>query len=122
MNFHDFIASLTKEDLEKITREFKKLKNEIPTYTFSQIEHKDLRKLFDIERIFDQKIFESWFNFEIILTDEEVLFLTELLEQEIDLIRIYNEEDLKVHFVSPILNKVNFKSLKTRYEIFMKKL
>jgi hypothetical protein len=118
MNFHDFIASLTKEDLEKITREFNKLKNEIPTYTFSQIEHKDLRKLFDIERIFDQKIFDSWFNFDIILTDEEVLFLTELLEQEIDLIRIYNEEDLKVHFVSPILNKVNFKSLKNKIRDF----
>ncbi len=118
MNFHDFIASLTKEDLEKITQEFNKLKNEIPTYTFSQIEHKDLRKLFDIERIFDHKIFDSWFNFEIILTDEEVLFLTELLKQEIDLIRIYNEEDLKIHFVSPILNKVNFKSLKNKIRDF----
>jgi hypothetical protein len=46
MNFYDLIASLTKEDLEEITRKFNRLKNEIPTYTFSKIEHKDLRKLF----------------------------------------------------------------------------
>jgi len=118
MNFHDFIASLTQEDLETITREFNKLKNEIPIYPFSQIEHKDLRKLFDIERIFDNQIFDSWFNSDIILKEAEIVFLTELLAQEINFIRIYNEEDLKVHFVSPILNKVNFKSLNHKIRDF----
>lgn len=81
MNFYDFIASLTKEDLEEITREFYKLKNEIPTYAFSKIEYQDLRKLFDIERVFDNEIFNSWFNSDIILKDEEVVFLQELLDQ-----------------------------------------
>ncbi len=118
MNFHDFIASLTKEDLEEITREFNKVKNEIPIYTFSKIEHKDLRKLFDIERVFHDEMFNAWFNFDITLKDEEVLFLEELLAQEINLIRIYNEEDLKVHFISPILNKVNFKSFKNKIRDF----
>ncbi|EDN68632.1 hypothetical protein BGP_1219 [Beggiatoa sp. PS] len=118
MNFHDFIASLTQEDLETITREFNKLKNEIPIYPFSQIEHKDLKKLFEIERIFYNQIFDSWFNSDIILKDADILFLTELLAQEINFIRIYNEEDLKVHFVSPILNKVNFKSLNHKIRDF----
>ncbi|MDM8560795.1 hypothetical protein [Candidatus Parabeggiatoa sp. HSG14] len=118
MNFYNFIALLTKEDLEEITKEFNKLKNEIPIYTFSQIEHKDLRKLFDIERVFDNKIFNAWFNSDIILKDEEVLFLKALLSQEIDLIRIYNEEDLKVHFISPILNRINFKSIKNKTRDF----
>ncbi|RKZ41210.1 MAG: hypothetical protein DRQ49_05885 [Gammaproteobacteria bacterium] len=118
MNFYDFISSLTKEDLEEIINEFNRLKNEIPTYTFSKIEHKDLKQLFDIERIFDDDIFDSWFNFDIALKDEEVSFLTEILAQEVKLMRIYNEEDLKAHFISPILNKVNFKSFKHRIRDF----
>ena len=118
MNFYDFIASLTKEDLEEITKEFYRLQNKIPIYTLSKIEHKDLRKLFEIERVFDNNIFNAWFNFEINLKDEEVLFLTELLAQEIELIRIYNEEDLKAHVISPILNKVNFKSLPKKMRDF----
>jgi hypothetical protein len=68
--------------------------------------------------VFENDIFNSWFNFDITLIDEEVLFLKELLAQEIDLIRIYNEEDLKAHFISPILNKVNFKSLKNKRRDF----
>jgi len=118
MNFNDFIASLTKEDLEEITREFNKLQNKIPTYAFSKIEYKDLRKLVDIERIFDNKIFNSWFNFDITLKDEDILFLKKLLAQELDLIRIYNEEDLKAHFISPILNMINFKSFKNKIRDF----
>ncbi len=118
MNFYDFISSLTKEDLEEIINEFNRLKNEIPIYTFSKIEHKDLRQLFDIERIFDNEIFDRWFNFDITLKEEEVSFLKELLAQEIKLMRIYNEEDLKAHFISPILNKVNYKSFEYKVRDF----
>jgi hypothetical protein len=118
MNFYDFISSLTKEDLEEIISEFNRLKNEIPIYTFSKIELKDLRQLFDIERVFEDEIFDPWFNFDITLKDEEVLFLKELLAQEIKLMRIYNEEDLKAHFISPILNKVNFKSFEYKIRDF----
>ncbi len=57
----------------KITREFYKLKNEIPTYAFSKIEYKDLRNLFDIERVFDNEIFHSWFDSDINLNFRLVL-------------------------------------------------
>ncbi|KOR31963.1 hypothetical protein TI05_10265 [Achromatium sp. WMS3] len=43
------------------------------------------------------------------LTTEEVQFLTDLLHLEADFVKIYLEEDLKIHFISPILNRVNFK-------------
>ncbi len=118
MDFYDFISSLTKEDLEEIIKEFHRLKDEIPIYTFSKIEHKDLRQLFNIERVFDHAMFDSWFNFDMPLKDEDIVFLKELLAQEIHLMRIYNEEDLKAHFIVPILNKVNFKSLKHKIRDF----
>lgn len=42
-------------------------KKKIPTYFFSKITYKDLKGLFDIERIFDSDmIFKSWFNFTIV--------------------------------------------------------
>ncbi|MCK5876560.1 MAG: hypothetical protein KAG43_02905 [Candidatus Marithrix sp.] len=118
MSFYDFITSLTKEDLEELTNEFNRLKNKIPTYTFSKIGYKDLRKLVDIERVFDNNIFNSWFNCDIALATEDISFLTNLLNQEIDLIRIYSEEDLKIHFLSPILNRVKFKSLESKVRDF----
>jgi len=42
--------------------------------------------------VFENDIFDSWFNFDITLKDEEVFFLKELLAQEIDFIRIDNYE------------------------------
>ena len=46
MNFYDFISSLTKEDLNEIINEFNRLKNEIPIYMFSKVEHKGKALLF----------------------------------------------------------------------------
>ena len=116
MKFDDFVTSLTQENLDEITREFNKLKNKKPIYTFSKIELRNLKQLFDIDRNFNHKVFNTWFDNNINLKNEESLFLEDLLEQEINFIRIYNEEDLKIHFIAPILNKINFKSLaqKTR--------
>ncbi len=118
MKLNDFIASLSEQDFEEITREFKRQKNRVPTYAFSQLEHKDLKRLFDIERVFKEDAFDFWFDAGIVLKDGEVHFLEKLLGEEINFLRIYNEEDLKVHFISPILNRVNFKSIENRLRDF----
>jgi len=118
MSFDDFIDLLTKEDLEKINQAFREHQNLKPVYNFGKIKTKDLEKLFDLKIIFDQEDFNNWFNYEIILKDEEVLFLKTLLEQEKNLLRFYNEEDLKVHFISPILNRINFKSYENEVRDF----
>jgi hypothetical protein len=34
------------------------------------------------------------------------------------LIKVYNEEDLKVHFIAPILNKIDYKSFKHKIRDF----
>jgi hypothetical protein len=118
MNFKDFVTSLTPENLAEITREFHKLHAKKPVYTFSQLEHKELRKLFKLERLFDQQAFDAWFNADVMLIAEDKHFLSKLLAQETDLIRIYNEEDLKIHFIAPILNRINFKSLENKTRDF----
>jgi hypothetical protein len=118
MNLQDLVNSLTQESLDEINAAFAKKNKKIPVYRFSKIKDKDIKKLFDIERIFSQDIFDTWFNSDIVLTDEEISFLKELLDKEIDLISIYKEEDLKIYFISPILNKVDFKSVENKIRGF----
>lgn len=108
MNFEDFINLLTKEDVEKINQAFRE--HQKPVYNFGKIKIKDLENLFELKIIFEEKYFNNWFNSDITLTDEDILFLKTLLEQEKNLLRHYNEEDLKIHFISPMLNRINFKS------------
>ncbi len=118
MSFQDFINSLTEDDLRRINEAFKQHKNKLPIYTYSKIKDKDLRHLFNLERRLESDIFEPWFNNRHSLTAEEVDFLTNLLLMEADFVKIYREEDLKIHFISPILNRVNFKLLDNKVRDF----
>ncbi len=112
MSFDEFIKLLTKEDLEKINQHFNEQQNIKPVYNFSKIKIKDLEKLFDLKMILNDEIFDNWFNNSFSLQQDDTNFLDNLLTQESKLLRIYNEEDLKIHFISPILNRIRFKSLK----------
>jgi hypothetical protein len=116
MSFQDLINSLTEDDLRRINEAFKQHKNKLPIY--SKIKDKDLRHLFNLERRLESDIFEPWFNNGRSLTAEEVDFLTDLLLMEADFVKIYREEDLKIHFISPILNRVNFKLLDNKVRDF----
>jgi len=95
--------------LEKELAELKNLDNKIPSFSYSKITKEDLKKLFKLERNFDKSIFDSWFNSNLELSKDIDIFLKELLKKEIDFIQIYKEEDLKVKFLSPLLNRVDFK-------------
>ncbi|MCK5521494.1 MAG: hypothetical protein KAI83_00030 [Thiomargarita sp.] len=83
----------------------------LPIYYFSQIKEHELRSLVNIKQKLTTDIFDNWFNNEITLKDDEKLFLTELLTKEFHFIRIYKEEDLKVKFIAPILNKIDFRDI-----------
>ena len=108
------IASLERIIKQKVEEAPKK----VPTYNFGKITIKELRTLFDLERIYDHQVFNHWLNCDLVLADEEIQFLTTLLEREIDLIKVYNEEDLKIHFIAPILNKIDYKSFKLKIRDF----
>jgi len=94
------------------------MKEDIPIYYFSKIKDKELRELVNIKQNFSLKIFDKWFNQTINLEDHEIKFLTELLDKEFNFIRIYKEEDLKVKFIAPILNKVDFRSIEKEIRDF----
>jgi hypothetical protein len=86
-------------------------KEDIPIYYFSKIKDQELRQLVNIKPKFSTDIFDNWFNNQIIIKDNDIQFLTELLNKEFNFIRIYQEEDLKVKFIAPILNKIDFRDI-----------
>ncbi|HHB93274.1 MAG TPA: hypothetical protein ENK59_08710 [Thioploca sp.] len=116
------------KEIEELKRKFNILEgkdnNQIPTYQYSKIRDVDLRKLFDIEKKLSKNIFDNWFNYDICLTTDIVVYLQELIEQNSGLIDDYNEEDLKIYLISPLLNKINFmlknEEIRGFYELPMK--
>ena len=97
--------------------------NQIPTYQYRKIRDTELKKLFEIEQKLNPLIFNNWFNNDICLTEEIVNYLQQLIEQNGNLIEDYNEEDLKVYYIIPLLNKINFlnrdKEIRGFYELPM---
>lgn len=98
-------------------------KNKIPTYQYSKIRDIDLKKLFTIEKNLDQSIFKAWLNNNIYIDDPTERFLADLIETNKALLASYSEEDLKVKFIVPILNKICFQSYRKKirdfYEVAM---
>ncbi len=96
---------------------------QVPTNQYSKIRERELQALFDIEKTLDEQKFEAWFTTTVALEDEVRVFLGKLLEQNKLLIESYSEEDLKVHMIVPILNRVRFtsfeKNIRDFYELPM---
>ncbi|MCB1180188.1 MAG: hypothetical protein KDK36_21600 [Leptospiraceae bacterium] len=111
-------------EIEELKRELEKLKGEpishVPTYQYSKINFEDLENIFDIEYSEARTAFEDWFKNSIELSEDIITFLKELLDKEGQYIEYYYEEDLKIKFISIILNKINFtlkdKKIKDFYE------
>jgi len=108
-------------ELKQLKKEIKELKkqvallkgeyeNKIPTYQYSKIRDIELKKLFEIEQNLDKQIFFKWFNNKIEIDNLVTAFLNDLIAENESLIERYSEEDLKVNFIVPILNKIKFKS------------
>ena len=109
------------ERLKKENLELKGLQNEnseIPIFSFSQINDIDLEELVDIKIVDNETVFNQWFNNDSILDDEITIFLDKLIKKEKRYIRYYNEEDLKINFIAPILNLVDFKTIDENIRAF----
>ncbi|TAG40163.1 MAG: hypothetical protein EAZ31_08630 [Cytophagia bacterium] len=81
---------------------------EIKSYNFSTIKFSDLQKIIKIRPELTKDQFKEWFSFPYKLIRKESLFLKELIDRHITLLNFYMEEDLKMKFLSPIFNQVNF--------------
>ncbi|MEK7989690.1 MAG: hypothetical protein VSS52_001680 [Thiotrichaceae bacterium] len=99
-------------------------KTPIPVYQYSKIRDAELKQLFDIEQKIDRQIFDEWFNSPIEIDSAIETFLNNLLIDNESLIERYNEEDLKVYYITPLLNKINFllrdKEIRGFYELPMR--
>ena len=110
------------KEIEELKRKFSILEgkdtNQIPTYQYSKIRDTELKKLFDIERNLDNGIFNEWLNNQIEIDNSTEIFLKYLIEENKSLIEVYSEEDLKIKFIAPILNKVKFHSFEKKIRDF----
>ncbi len=111
------IKELKKEVLE--LKGIKKTIPKIPTFSFSQITEDELNSVVDIEEnLYNETIFDEWFNNDIVVSEETEDFLMKLLKKNIKLIFSYHEDDLKVYFLTPIFNKVDFFSFEDNIRAF----
>lgn len=124
-----FIENMNSELELHLWREIEALKQKVkfleskdtttlPTYQYSKIRDTDLKALFTIEQNLNVQKFNEWFNTSIDITKSIIDFLNELLEDNKLLIERYSEEDLKVNFIVPLLNKVRFKSFEKKVRDF----
>jgi hypothetical protein len=85
------------------------IRNAIPTYSFSKISFSELKNIVEIKPKLNYDKFNHWFNDEnIILNEKDILFLKNLIDKNIFFMENYKEEDLKVKFITPILNRIDF--------------
>ncbi len=92
-----------------ISKESSQESIKIPCYSFSQITLADLRSIVKINLRLDNSKFDTWFNrANTTLNDSDVTFLENLINKHAFAIETYKEETLKIKFISPILNRVEF--------------
>jgi hypothetical protein len=115
------------KEIEELKRKVRLLEgkdeNQIPTYQYRKIRDTELKKLFEIKQNLDKHIFEQWFNNQIEIDNSVEVFLNNLIAENESLVERYYEEDLKVYYIIPLLNKINFlnrdKEIRGFYELPM---
>jgi len=110
------------KEIEELKQEIRNIKGETqalkPVYQYSKIRDSDLESLVDIEKNLDKSVFQSWFESSITIDDSVEALFVELIKDNELLMDSYSEEDLKVNFLVPVLNKVHFKSFKDNVRDF----
>ncbi len=110
------------KEIEELKRKVTLLEDnaaqKIPVYQYSKIRDSDLKALFEIEKNLDDRIFNAWFSNNFVIDFATESFLNDLIVDNKYLIDSYSEEDLKINFIAPILNKVRFKSYEKKIRDF----
>jgi len=99
-------------------------KNEegIPTYSFSSIKYEELETIVSLKKSFDDAPFENWLESDIDISLESANFLETLLGKYGKFIQAYKEETLKANFIIPIINQVDFLSIKDEISPFYEEI
>lgn len=78
------------------------------TYSFSNIKFLDLKTLVNIRQVADETLFQEWFQFAYNFHRDEQQFLQELIDMNRLYVLSYSEEELKIKFIGPLLNRVRY--------------
>ncbi len=81
---------------------------------FQTAKYDDLVEIVKFSSLTHHDSFVEWINFNYPLSEEESNFLSELIKDQRDYVSSYSEEDLKMEFISQIINKVHFRSKEKR--------
>ena len=84
------------------------IKTEIKSYNFSTIKFIELEEIVAIRLTPNLSKFDDWFSYNYKLSRKESLFLKELIDKHFFLLASYLEDTLKIKFIGPILNQVDF--------------
>jgi hypothetical protein len=110
------MSETEKQQLLRENRELKKKLGleieEISSYSFSQITLLELRSIVGIKLKLNEAKFDDWFNHSSVTLDNtDISFLENLINKHAFSIETYQEETLKVKFMAPILNRIDFSNL-----------
>jgi hypothetical protein len=80
----------------------------IKSYNFSSIKYTEIEALVKIKPQYNKNKFDEWFDYAYEINETESNFFEKLINKHRLLLNFYLEEDLKMKFLSPILNQVDF--------------
>ncbi len=75
---------------------------------FQTAKYDDLVKIVKLKMSENKTLFREWFHFKYELTKADLHFLKKLIKTHKEILSSYSEEDLKMYFISNILNRINF--------------
>ena len=84
------------------------METQIKSYNFSTIKYSTLEEIVAIRQQRSYSKFDEWFAYDYLVSETESNFFENLIDRHITLLNFYMEEDLKMKFLSPIFNQVNF--------------
>ncbi len=78
------------------------------TLSFSNIKFADLQKVVNIRQSVNATIFQDWFGYSYQTNPEEIRLLEGLIAKHQIYVSSYSEDELKVKFLGPLLNAVEY--------------
>jgi len=84
------------------------MEKEVEKLYLNQMTQQGLYKIFGLRKINKIKALEDWLTTEAILTEEEINITTFYQNRLIENLDVWNEHDLSMGFIGPILNLVKF--------------
>ena len=80
----------------------------IKEISFTNITFQDIKSIVNIEKKDSDPKFDNWFSFKYKISESEDSFFQKLIAKNKLYLSVYNEEQLKMKFICPVLDKVDF--------------